>query len=98
MRTPLSKSREVINNEKINNSQQRRERIEDKAKQRKEVTDQALKMPSSPQSKDTPRSEKSRAHLRQEPKPKFVAHKPPQAKSKGKEKTTSNRLGGSHMA
>jgi hypothetical protein len=37
------------------------------------------------------------AHLQQQPKPKFVAHKDPKNK-KGKESTTSNRLGGNHMA
>ncbi|KAL3800432.1 hypothetical protein HJC23_011669 [Cyclotella cryptica] len=37
-------------------------------------------------------------HVQQQPKPKFVAHKDPTKGRKGKEKATSNRLGGEHMA
>jgi len=37
-------------------------------------------------------------HVQQQPKPKFVAHKDPVKGRKEKEKTTSNRLGGEHMA
>lgn len=49
-----------------------------------------------------PRHDQGRApaHLQQQPKPKFVAHKDPvRGKTKkGKESTTSDRLGGNHMA
>ncbi|KAL9183083.1 hypothetical protein ACHAXT_004870 [Thalassiosira profunda] len=38
------------------------------------------------------------AHLQQQPKPKFVAHKAPTSGKKGKAPAESNRLGGHHMA
>ncbi len=38
------------------------------------------------------------AHLQQQPKPKFVAHKDPTRGKKGKDKASSDRLGGNHMA
>ena len=38
------------------------------------------------------------AHLQQQPKPKFVAHKDPTRGKSRKEKGSSDRLGGNHMA
>mmetsp|Transcript_22933 Transcript_22933/g.32781 ORF Transcript_22933/g.32781 Transcript_22933/m.32781 type:complete len:108 (+) Transcript_22933:448-771(+) len=38
------------------------------------------------------------AHMQQQPKPKFVAHKVATRAKKGKGKVVSNRLGGEHMA
>ncbi|KAL3760086.1 hypothetical protein ACHAWU_006634 [Discostella pseudostelligera] len=38
------------------------------------------------------------AHLQQQPKPKFVAHKDPTRGKVRKEKGSSDRLGGNHMA
>lgn len=36
--------------------------------------------------------------VQQQPKPKFVAHKDPTRGKKGKDKASSDRLGGNHMA